>query len=227
MIAQPYLLKDIDYHYKKNFKVLAQIDYSAEGLLVKKGGPFDIPLKEIVKKVKEKPETITIGIGGTWTAEDFVRAIFEEEAKVKFRRVSFPGANESIPALLGGHVDLLVVPASQWAHLYHAGDLNVPAVSTDKRDPRFPQIPTFRESGFDVVLSSYHWVGAPVGMPNPIVNFLADAFKKGFSEQAFKDASDKFGATAAWASPEDSLKTMDQIDEIYKRIVKKYDLKPQ
>ena len=227
VIAHPYLLKGITFHYKKNFRMVAQIDYSAQGLCVKKGGHFDVSFKELIKNAKEKPETLKVGIGGTWAAQDWVRAIFEEEAGIKLINVRFPGATEAVPALLGGHVDLFIGPASECSHLLKGGKVNVLAVSTDQRDPRYPALPTFKEQGYDVVLPSYHWVAAPAGTPDAIINFLAEAFKKGFAEQAFKDAADNLGATAAWASPEDSMKTMEKIDEIYQRIVKKYDLKPQ
>jgi len=226
-IAHPYLLKGITFHYKKNFRLVAQIDYSAQGVAVVKGGPYDVPLKELVKKAKEKPETIKVGIGGTWTAQDFARAIFEEEAGVKFVMVPFPGAAEVIPQVLGGHIDFFIGPAAEWTALYKAGKFSVLAVSTEERDPRFPNIPTFKEFGYDVALPSYHWVAAPAGTPDAIINFLAEAFKKAFAEQGFKETADNLGATAAWASPEDSLKTMERIEQLYLRVIKKYDLKPQ
>lgn len=227
VIAQPYLLKGITFHYKKNFRLISQIDYSAQGLCVNKGGPLDISLKEFVKRAKEKPETIKVGIGGTWTAQDFARAIFEEEADIKLINVRFTGAAEAIPNLLGGHLDCLIGPSAEWTHLYKSGKVSVLAVSNDQRDPRFPDIPTFKEQGYDVSLPSYHWVAAPAGTPDAIINFLAEAFKKGFAEQGFKDAADNLGATAAWASPEESLRTMERIDQLYSRVVKKYSLKPE
>jgi tripartite-type tricarboxylate transporter receptor subunit TctC len=78
-----------------------------------------------------------------------------------------------------------------------------------------------------MVLSSIRWVAAPAGTSDAIVNLLADAFRKGFSEQAFKDTSDNLGATEEWQSPEDSLKTMEKVDQLYQRVVKKYNLKPE
>lgn len=227
VIGHPYLLKGVTFHYQKSFRLIAQIDFSAQGLYAKKGSPYDLPLKELAKKAKEKPDTIKVGIGGTWTAQDFARAIFEEEAGVKFIKVPFPGAAEAVPALLGGHVDVEFGPASEWAHLSKGGKVTVLAVSTEQRDPRFPDIPTFKELGYDVVMSTIHWIGAPAGTPDPIVNFLAEAFKKAVNEQSFKDTADNLGATAAWESPEGAMRSMEKLDQLYQRIVKKYDLKPK
>jgi len=227
VIAQPYLLKGVTFHYKKNFRLIAQIDFSAQGLYARKGGPYDVPLKELVKRTKEKPETIKAGIGGTWTAQDFARAIFEEEAGVKFLKVPFPGAGEAVPALLGGHVDVEFGPASEWAHLLKGGKVSVMAVSTEARDPRFPEIPTFKELGFEVVLSTLHWIAAPAGTPDAVVQFLADCFRKAVAEKSFQDTADNLGATAAWESPEGSMRAMEKLDQLYQRIVKKYDLQPK
>ena len=184
-------------------------------------------MKELIKKAKEKPETIKIGISGKWTTEDFVRAIFEEQAEIKFRRVSFSGGGEATSALLGGHIDIVISPASEWAPLYKASELNVLAVSTGQRDMRFPNIPTFRELGYDVVFAVYHWVASPAGTPDPIVNFLSEAFKKAFSENEFRETADHLGGTAAWEDPAGSLRTMEKVDQIYQTIVKKFDLKPE
>lgn len=228
VMVHPYLLKGVTYNYKKDFRILSQVDYSAEAFFTKKGGPYDIPLKELVKKAKEKPETIKMGVAGSvWGAPDFTRAFLEEEAGVKFNRVPFPGAGDLIPAVMGGHSDLGVGPSAEWAPYYKGGQFSVLAVCTEKRDPRYPDIPTAKELGFDVVFSAYHWIGAPAGTPDPIVNLLADAFKKAFSEQGFKDGCDHLGATAAWDSPEGSLKAMEKVEQLYLKVIKKYDLKPQ
>jgi len=226
-IGQQYLLKGVTFHYRKSYRVICQIDYSGEGIFTKKGGPYDIAFKELIKKAKEKPEEIKCGIGGSWTAQDFTRAIFEEEAGVKFLKITYPGAGEAIPNVLGGHVDIEFGPASEWASLYKAGKVSVLGVSTEQRDPRFQDIPTFKELGYNVVISAVHWIAAPSGTADPIINFLADAFKRAFSEQGFKDGADHLGATGAWEGPEESLRGMDRLDELTRRVVKKYDLKPQ
>ena len=81
--------------------------------------------------------------------------------------------------------------------------------------------------GYDVVISTFHWVAAPAGTSDEIVNFLAEVFRKAFNEPAFKEAADNLGATAAWDSPVGSMRSMETLDQLYQRVVKKYDLKPQ
>ncbi len=229
VIFTPYLIKGVTYHYKKSFKIISQTSYMPIGLYVKKGSPYDIPLKDLIRKAKEKPNAIKVGVGGTWVPEDITRAVFEDQAGIQCIRVPFPaGAPETIPALLGGHTDINFGGASHWAELYRAGKLNVLATTLDKRDPQFPDIPTFKENGFDMAgLLNIYWVGAPANTPDAIVNYLAEAFKKGVSEPGYASGMANLGSTASWEGPADSLKTMDKIEEMTLRIVKKYNLKPE
>jgi tripartite-type tricarboxylate transporter receptor subunit TctC len=116
---------------------------------------------------------------------------------------------------------------AQWAPLYTAGKFNVLAVSTEKRDPRFPNIPTLKEMGYDVVFLVTFWVGAPAGTPDSIINFWAEAFRKATAEEGYKQASDQAFNTASWAGPADSLKAVDKLDDTFQKLIKKYDLKPE
>jgi tripartite-type tricarboxylate transporter receptor subunit TctC len=227
-LMQPYLMKGVTYHYQKNFKVICQSAYMAVGLYVKKGSPYDLPLKELVQKIKEKPNTIKVGIGGTWSTEDFVRALFEDEAGLKCIRVPFTGGGtESIPALLGGHTDINFGGSPHWAPLYKGGKVNVLAISSDQRDFRFPDIPTFKENGYDINLQNSYWIVAPAKTSDVIIRYLAEAFKKAFAEQGYKEGVDHLGVTGVWTGTEDSWKDMHKMDRLIQGVVKKYDLKPQ
>ncbi len=187
-----------------------------------------MPLKEIVKKAKENPNTIRVGIGGSiYGVQDIARFLFEDAAGIKLVRVPFPGAAENVAALLGGHVDVEVAPAGEFVPLYKAGKFTVLALSDAQRNPLFPEIPTFRELGYDVVISSTHWIAGPKGLPDAITNHLAEAFRKGFSEPGFKETCEQMGANPAWDGPEGSLKAMLAVDDAYQKLIKKFNLQPK
>ena len=227
-ILQPYLMKGVTFNYKKSFRIVCQVAYTAEGIYTKKGGPYDIPFTEIIKKAKEKPNTIRIGVGGTWTGSDVVRLILEDATGARFIRVPHPaGGQELIPGVLGGHLNFAIGEGAQWAPLYKAGKLNILAVSTERRDPRFPDIPTLKELGYDVAFAVTFWIGAPAGTPDDIINFLAEAFRKGVAEEGYREASDIAFNTPAWEGPADSLKGMERLDDRFLKLIKKYDLKPE
>ena len=227
-ILQPYLMKGITFNYKKSFRIVCQVAYTAEGIYTKKGGPYDIPFAEIIKKAKERPNTIRTGVGGTWTGSDVVRLILEDATGAKFIRVPHPaGGQELVPGVLGGHLNFAIGEGAQWAPLYKAGKFSILAISTEKRDPRFPDIPTLKELGYDVAFAVTFWIGAPAGTPDPIINFLAEAFRKGVAEEGYREASDVAFNTPGWAGPTDSLRAMEGLDETFQKLIKKYDLQPE
>jgi len=227
-ILQPYLMKGVTFNYKKSFRIICEMAYTAEGIYTKKGGPYDLPFTEIIKKAKEKPNTIKAGVGGTWTGSDVVCFILEDVTGARVIRIPHPaGSQELIPGVLGGHLNFAIGEGAQWAPLYKAGKLSVLAVSTERRDPRFPDIPTLKELGYDVALAVTFWVGAPAGTPDDVINFLAEVFRKAVAEEGYKEGSDVAFNTASWQGPEDSLKAMEKLDGTFQKLIKKYDLKPE
>src|SRR4030042_2465513 len=101
------------------------------------------------------------------------------------------GIAENNTALLGGHIEM-VSDSSGWAPLVDAGKFRLLATWGEKRSDRYPQVPTFKEVGYDVVARSHLGVIGPKGMPKPIVAKLADAFKKAMNEREFLEVMKKF-----------------------------------
>jgi tripartite-type tricarboxylate transporter receptor subunit TctC len=198
------------------------------GLYVKKE-PIRCPTEGLVKMAKAKPNTLKVGIGGTWVPRIWHGHYSMIKPNIKCIRVPFSGGGpETVPALLGGHTDFNYGGSAHWAELYKAGKLNVLAVTTEQRLPQFPEIPTFKENGYDLTgLLNYYWIGAPANTPDGIVNYLAEAFKKGFAEKGYIDGMANQGCTAAWEGPAGALKSMDKLDQLVQQVAKKYNLKPE
>ncbi len=226
-IVGPYLVKGATFT-KDSFRLIGRYAYGPQALFVRKGGPYDLPLKELVKKAKEMPKKITIGASPAWGTGDFIRVIFEQEAGIELNPISFPGGGgEFVPALLGGHLDLSIGGGGDFDALYKAGRLNLLAIAAEQRNPQYPEIPTFRELGFDVVLNAEFWAGAPAKTPDPVINFLAEAFGKACAGQDYKQAIINIGSTPAWEGPEAATKSWERLDQLYRRVISKYNLKPQ
>jgi tripartite-type tricarboxylate transporter receptor subunit TctC len=85
--------------------------------------------------------------------------------------------------VLGGHVDI-TADGSAWAPEVDAGQLRLLATWGDARSVRWPNVPTVRESGVDVVASSQYGLAGPKGMDNAVVKILHDAFKQGLETPA-------------------------------------------
>jgi tripartite-type tricarboxylate transporter receptor subunit TctC len=97
--------------------------------------------------------------------------------------VPYKGGGEDIPALLGGHVELLS-EASGWVPMVDEGKFRLLVTYGQKRSVRYPDIPTLKEIGYDVVVDAAAGLIGPKGLPTAIVQRLQDAFQKATEDPA-------------------------------------------
>jgi putative tricarboxylic transport membrane protein len=120
--------------------------------------------------------------------------------------ISFPGGGERIAALLGGHVNMMVIDVQEAGEHLRAGSLRILAQVTEKRLPSLPNVPTLKEAGFDVpVVPQVRGIVAPPGMPADALAFYEDLFgrlaktgtwKKYLEENQFEDGFQRSGELA-------------------------------
>lgn len=114
-------------------------------------------------------------------------SLLEQTAGVTFDSVPFKGDSDELAALLGKHTDVQImslVPVEQYVK---QGTVKLLAVTTDKRLEQYPEVPTLKELGYDVVYSSWRAIGIKKGAPPEVKAKLADAFKKSYDSHNFKE----------------------------------------
>ena len=139
--------------------------------------------------------------------------LLKGKADVEMTAVPFAGGGESVPALLGGHIEGLNCHHGEIVSHVQAGKARVLAVYEEKRNPLFPDAPTFREIGYDVTMGVYYLILGPKGLAPATVSMLHDAFKKGMDEESFVKAMKARGFDIAYEGTED----------IKKRLMKDYE----
>jgi putative tricarboxylic transport membrane protein len=93
--------------------------------------------------------------------------------------ISFPGGGERIAALLGGHVDMMVIEPQEAGEHIKAGNMRVIAQINDTRLAAFPNVPTLKEAGFDVpVVPQVRGIVAPPGLSPAVVSYYEDVFAR-------------------------------------------------
>jgi tripartite-type tricarboxylate transporter receptor subunit TctC len=96
--------------------------------------------------------------------------------RVELTHVPFRGATEGITAVLGGQVSM-IADSSTWAGPVEAGQMRALCVWSAERAPRFPNVPTLRELGYDIVVTSNYGISGPPRMDPGVVRALHDAFR--------------------------------------------------
>ncbi len=149
--------------------------YTPDAIVVKADSPFKT-LKDLIDTAKKKPGSITLSGSGKGTANHLAQVSFDKAAGIKTTYVAFKGTGASVQALLGAQVK------AQWGYTSvgakHAGKVRMLAVAMEKRHPKFPDVPTFKELGFDIVSGAYRGIAVPKSTPEEIRKKLSDAIAK-------------------------------------------------
>jgi len=143
-------------------------------------------LKELVALARTKPGQMSYSSSGIYGALHMPMEMFLHAAKLKMRHVPTTGGGPAITALLGGHVEMTAGgPAAISSHV-KAGKMRPIASWGAKRHEAYPEVPTFKELGYDI--EYYIWAGmfAPRGTPEPVMKVLRDAVRKTVEDADFK-----------------------------------------
>jgi len=145
-------------------------------LVVRADSPFKT-LPDFVNAAKAAPGKLKQA-GGSVTARDaVVRHVLMANTKAEWSFISFPSGGERVAALLGGHVDILMIEPSEAGELIRAGRLRAIAQVSDTRIAGFPDVLTIKEQGFDVPnVPQARGIVGPPNMPKEAVAYYQDLF---------------------------------------------------
>src|SRR6185295_19126387 len=162
----------------------------------------DLPwksVKDLVADAKANPDKLIYSSSGLYGASHIPTALFAKAAgNLKMRHLPTNGGGPAVTAVLGGNVNFFMSPTSIALPHIKAGKVRALAVSSAKRAKSLPDVPTFKELGYD--LEYYFWVGifTPKGTPAPIVAKLREAIKTAAHSKQFLDTLDKLGQDLAY-----------------------------
>jgi tripartite-type tricarboxylate transporter receptor subunit TctC len=193
-------------------------------LAVRADAPFNT-IQEFIAHAKANPGKLSIGHSGIGAVVHLDAEIFKQQAKIDVTIAPFQGGPEALSALLGGHLDALSHhPGLVMPHV-KAGKLKVLGVFEEKRNPLFPDTPTFREAGYDITMAVYYLIIGPKGIPSKAFSMLHDSLKKAMEEPAFRKPLEEGGFEVAYQSPEDILKRLKVDYENSSKLVDQLQLK--
>ena len=152
--------------------------YTPDAIVVSADSPFKT-MADLVKAARDKAEAVTIAGSGTNSANHIAQVRFDRELKVKTTYVPFKGTGDMVSSILGNHVSAAMSYST--LAIQQKGKMRMLAVATEKRLPQFPDVPTFKELGFDWVDGAYRGIGVPKSTPPEIrkqVSDVMDAINK-------------------------------------------------
>jgi tripartite-type tricarboxylate transporter receptor subunit TctC len=139
--------------------------YTPDALVVTKDSPFKT-LQDVIDYAKENPGKLTLSGSGKGTANHLAQIRFDGMAGVKSTYVSFKGTGKAVAAVLGDQVK------ASWGYTSvgakHSEQVRLLAVAMEARHPKFPDVPTFKELGFDLVSGAYRGIAVPKSTPEAV-----------------------------------------------------------
>ncbi|MCG8482655.1 MAG: tripartite tricarboxylate transporter substrate binding protein [Clostridia bacterium] len=181
----------------EDFTPLMRVNMDAAALTVPKDAPYDT-VEEFVAYAKENPGTINIGNSGVGAVWHIAAGLMAEATEIEVQYVPFDGAAPAITSLVGGHIQAVSVSAAEVQGQVEAGDLKILGVMSGERLEAFPEVPTFIESGYDVVFGTWRGLAVPVGTPQEAIDELGKAFKTALESKEFVDFAANSGLVLAY-----------------------------
>ena len=152
--------------------------YTPDAIIVNVDSPFKT-FADLVKAAREKPESVSLAGSGTNSANHLATERLNRELGIKTLYVPFKGTGDLVSSVLGNHVSGAMSYST--LAIQQKGKMRMLAVATEKRLPQFPEVPTFRELGFNWVDGAYRGIGVPKSTPPEIrkqVSDMMDAINK-------------------------------------------------
>ncbi|WP_442909323.1 tripartite tricarboxylate transporter substrate binding protein [Ideonella sp. BN130291] len=179
MLRVPHMQKT-PWHPINDFSFILGVSGYTFGLTVRADSPFKT-FNEYIEAARQKPNTIDYGSTGIGTSPHLLMEELADNAKVQLVHVPFKGNADMQQALLGGHV-MAQSDATGWDKFVDSGQMRLLVTFGEKRTRRWPNVPTAKELGYNVVSSSPYGLAGPKGMDPAIVKTLHDAFKKAMDD---------------------------------------------
>lgn len=171
--------RQLPYDVFKDFDTVCRMSVHSIVLAVPADSPYKT-LADLVKAGKAKGSSgLTAGVSTKGGSVDITFLLFGKAAGVNVVTIPGSGGSDAVTRLVGGHSDFGGGHPSEVLPHMKAGRIRGLAVAFEKRDPSVPDVPTFREAGYDVVTAgSVKGVAAPKGTPKEVLSYLEGKFKQ-------------------------------------------------
>ena len=200
LTVQPHR-QDLPYNTPDDYDPIIKAANLPMVLAVLSNAPW-MSAKEALDFAKANPGKLRVGTPGNGSIGHLIVASVNTKAGVKLGHVPYASGAESIPSMLGGHIEAVVAHPSELLPHVQAKTVKVLATFEDKRNPAYPDAPSFKEMGYDIVMGVYYPVVAPKNLPADIKAKLFKAAKAAIETSSFSSQAKERGYNLDIKDPE-------------------------
>ena len=218
--ANPALYPKLPYDSLKAFKPIGVLALFPNVVLVNANFPAK-NIAELTAAARKTKDAVSYASSGNGSAQHLAGALFESVAKVDMVHVPYKGGGPALNDVIGGQVPLFFGNLASTLQHVQSGKLKALAVTSAKRSPILPEVPTLAEAGLKGA-EIYEWnaVFAPANTPEPVVAKLASAFQQALESPEVKARVAQLGGDIQKGSPDEAKKFIDQQINQWSRVIK-------
>jgi tripartite-type tricarboxylate transporter receptor subunit TctC len=215
----PILFKKLNFDPTK-FEPVAVMSAISNTLLVRPDFPAS-NVKEFIAYVKANPGKVTYASQGNGTTSHLTGAMFDAATGTKMNHIPYRGTAPAINDLIGGHVDVMFNELATSIELHKAGRAKLLAVTSEKRIPELPDVPTMQEAGVPNFISdTWNAISAPPKTPAAIVAKLNAAVNQALADPEVKAQYARLHLQAVGGTPENMGKIVKADTERWGAVIK-------
>jgi tripartite-type tricarboxylate transporter receptor subunit TctC len=221
MTVYPYSFRALTYDPLRDFTPVAPAEKSALALSIGSAVPPEVKsLSDFLRWCRANPNDATYATTAAGGTPHFTGVLLAQQAGVPLTPVHYKGGAPALQDLIGGHVSSSINPVGETLPFAKAGSVRVLAVTSAQRSSFLPEVPTMKESGYDVVIEDWLGVLVPSKTPTEIVSKLNVAIKDAFSAPDIAKKLSALGNEVAYQTAADFADTIRADLERWAPIVK-------
>ena len=205
--------------YRRDFTYIARLVCDINLIIVRADSPIH-NARDLVEAIKKKgPKSLSLGGTATGSPDQFGNFALNKATKQQFNYVPFNSGGEVVTNLLGGHIDAAWANPNECVGQLEAKQVKIIGVCTEKRSPMYPNHPTMREQGYDVINTQTRSFVAKGGTSAEVVDYWVQVFEKMRKTPEWKKYLDDNLLEDGWLAKGDFLKDADNDYKTVKSIM--------
>lgn len=212
----PAVYPNLNFDAKRDLAAVAYVGIGPVIMKVNRSSKID-SVKKLVEYAKANPEKLNYGSSGEGGTPHMATVLFEQVANIRMTHIPYKGGGDALAALLGGQVDLVVNPLLGDTKSDRIISL---AITGDSRSALAPDVPTFRELGYDFNVGVYYGIMAPKAVPAKIVDRINESVNEVLADRDVIDAlTTRSGIVLQPMTPAEFQDYLNKDMELWKKIV--------
>lgn len=215
----PYLYKNLGYVAERDFTPVSEVA-TATNVLVVAPNLQVADVRQLVALAKAQPDKLNYASSGNGTIVHLQSELFKQISNTKITHVPYKGTAHAMPDVMSGQVQMIFDSIVSALPHINGGKVRALAVTSAKRSPLLPNVPTVIESGLPgYEVNTYFGLYAPIGTPRDIVDRLQKEVAKAVASPEVRERFASQGAEPVGSAPDALAQTMRAEAEKWKRVI--------